>query len=589
LSGGKCVACAAGKVRKAGDAICTGPPCNALRGIANAGTPGLNGVALDTQCRSIICGVDHYKDNHRCHKCSAGKTRAQGDDASVAGTTTCAQVTCTKDQYVVQTIVAGRTVLTCTACPAGYTMNQVLTATVANVGTLCTVAVCQADYYVKSNKCLKCPANLGNAAGDDPRGADTSCTTVKRCAADQQVVRSPGALTTGATTTNTIAMASTPFAVNDAVRYYANGVAAIPELTDGKVYWVKATTANTFTVSTTCTVDSTIKNGGCAAGTVLTIAAGGGTVAGNLFYKAAEEPYKCEACPAGKSKALTAGLGLPRNAIAGCDAILCAANFHVVNHVCTACAAGEVNGAGDNAFTHKNTACDHDTSDDAFHADATGRCAVNFMVRNHACVACPANTFCPAGGNVNGPDTYCTAQTTQPIVHATSVAVLSSTAVTNNADDSILLNNAALVANDPIYYWATPPGSATKAGITELTEGKIYYVKTKSGTDKITLSATAGGSLIAIAADSGAVGNVFLPVNDLCPANYHVVEHKCKPCAQHYVNAAGDDLHHQNTACTRDVCAVNERVTSANACEACGAGLKHAAGAWKGGAETFCH
>lgn len=100
------------------------------------------------------------------------------------------------------------------------------------------------------------------------------------------------------------------------------------------------------------------------------------------------------------------------------------------------------------------------------------------------------------------------------------------------------------------------------------------------------LSATSGGSAIDITA-GGAAGNVLCKIGDLCPANYHVEDHKCKPCASYYENAAGDDVHHQDTKCTKKMCTAGQYVKT-KACVACPPGETSTA-AWMGGGDTHCH
>ena len=46
------------------------------------------------------------------------------------------------------------------------------------------MCACSANYFVSSNTCTACPAGSARAAGDNPDGADTACTT---CAADYYV------------------------------------------------------------------------------------------------------------------------------------------------------------------------------------------------------------------------------------------------------------------------------------------------------------------------------------------------------------------------------------------------------------------
>jgi hypothetical protein len=169
LTDGVCTACAAGKVREAGDAICSDasaavPVCAAKEGVAHGTTAGSAGVSANTACRAVKCAADHFVNAaHKCVKCAAGKTNAAGDDASGAATT-CAQATCLKDQYVLAT-GTHREVLTCTNCVAGYTMGTLQAVTTANSKdangvswtasvTPCHATVCKENYHVDgANKC----------------------------------------------------------------------------------------------------------------------------------------------------------------------------------------------------------------------------------------------------------------------------------------------------------------------------------------------------------------------------------------------------------------------------------------------------
>jgi hypothetical protein len=89
---------------------------------------------------------------------------------------------------------------------------------------------------------------------------------------------------------------------------------------------------------------------------------------------------------------------------------LCAANEHVVNHVCTACAAGKTNTAGDDRH-HHDTEC------------TTTYCSTNEYVSSNVCTACPVHgatggpTYNTAGDDASGPDTKCQAATGYDSTH----------------------------------------------------------------------------------------------------------------------------------------------------------------------------
>merc|ERR1711966_280702 len=126
-----------------------------------------------------------------------------------------------------------------------------------------------------------------------------------------------------------------------------------------------------------------------------------------------------------------------------------------------------------------------------------------------------------------------------------------------------------------LYYWAAGQTALATTTVSvrntadKLQEGRVLY-KLADGTtaaNEFTLAASSGGAAITVS--GGAAGNVFCPVGGLCPADYHVAGHTCKPCASYYENAAGDDVHHQDTACTRKMCAANEYVTTNGATKVC--------------------
>ena len=84
----------------------------------------------------------------------------------------------------------------------------------------------------------------------------------------------------------------------------------------------------------------------------------------------------------------------PSGADTTCDATLCTANKYVKSNVCTDCAPGTTNVAGDNA-SGANTTC-----------DAT-LCKANQYVKSNVCTDCESGTTNVAGDNASGADTEC--------------------------------------------------------------------------------------------------------------------------------------------------------------------------------------
>ena len=97
----------------------------------------------------------------------------------------------------------------------------------------------------------------------------------------------------------------------------------------------------------------------------------------------------CTACAAGKTNA--AGNDAS-GSDASCTATLCAENEYVSSNVCTACAAGKTRGAGDDA-SGSDTSC------------TATLCAANEYVSSNVCTARPANSSNGSGDDASGSDT----------------------------------------------------------------------------------------------------------------------------------------------------------------------------------------
>ena len=109
----------------------------------------------------------------------------------------------------------------------------------------------------------------------------------------------------------------------------------------------------------------------------------------------------------------------------------------------------------------------------------------------------PANVFVRStilSSNVNGRIDFTTAET---ITNTFIVEIIANTTYVNNTSYSIMLESASSIykLNDPVYY-SVPSGNTA---ITGLTGNTTYYIKT-SNDSAITLSSTAGGTLLNITA-----------------------------------------------------------------------------------------
>jgi hypothetical protein len=94
-----------------------------------------------------------------------------------------------------------------------------------------------------------------------------------------------------------------------------------------------------------------------------------------------------------------------------CDATLCGADEHVVEHACVSCPAGMTNEADDDA-SGDDTECD------------TVLCAAGEHVVEHACVACEPGDGRDGGDDATGDDTECAPAYTMFVTRSTHTAAL---------------------------------------------------------------------------------------------------------------------------------------------------------------------
>jgi len=204
VSGGACKACAAGKVRPAGDKSdggdteCTTLVCSQKEKISSntcvacpAGKTGTGGDATgaDTTCTATLCLENQRVLSNLCRDCASGKSSSAGADAS--GTdTTCQEPVCNACPVPLDMKAVG--VGTKVVCED--TSIQCVGEWVAYGGgcyhptcTTLSCCSCAENERVWKNKCLPCRRGTVSAAGADPAGADTSCTKIAPCLENQHV------------------------------------------------------------------------------------------------------------------------------------------------------------------------------------------------------------------------------------------------------------------------------------------------------------------------------------------------------------------------------------------------------------------
>jgi hypothetical protein len=268
-------------------------------------------------------------------------------------------------------------------------------------------------------------------------------------------------------------------------------------------------------------------------------------------------------------------------------------NYYVdTNNKCVACAANKLNPAGDDARGAATT-CDGfrrcgvnqrvtagapftcascpPGSTQALDTDGNGllrdqarsctatTCDENHHVASNVCEPCAKGTTRTAGDVASGPDTTCS--------HGTGGQHQWEGMSTDHTATTTMCTVNQRVVNHACVACVAVGGVATYSPAGADPNGQDTYC---SATTPAAISHAAS----------------------LCSTGEHVVDHVCVTCATthgnaFYENAAGDDRNHQNTYCTKKLCAVDQKVVS-NVCTNCGALLK-APAAWIGGADTACH
>jgi hypothetical protein len=289
----------------------------------------------------------------------------------------------------------------CKACAAGK-LRPTAADTLHGGSTTCYDHYCPDNFIVVGNRCQACAAGKTKAWGSGVSGvgsADAGTCDATLCAKDQYVDASHVCQPCAAGTT--IAYTGT------------NGAAEATKAGDASlgVTTCHATVCqeNYYVSSKTCVA--------CPANKMRTAgddARGADTVCAIrscLVNQYVTAGLTCENCPAGTKKTVLTD----RSVTTTCDDIKCATDERVVGKVCVPCPEGQGNVAGDVA-SGADTTCDHGTNGQhewegmaggADHTAIATACAVNEMVLNHACVACPAGHFAPAGALRVGEDTYC--------------------------------------------------------------------------------------------------------------------------------------------------------------------------------------
>jgi len=220
----------------------------------------------------------------------------------------------------------------------------------------------------------------------------------------------------------------------------------------------------------------------------------------------------------------------------------------VVSHACSACAAGMVNSAGDDA-SGPDTSC------------KAMICGAGQHVKLHACHTCPAGTKNPSGGHdASKGDTSCATVTCLKNQHVRSNACHTCPPGTTNE------------ANDPAS------GNDTVCDITKCkTDEKVVGKECQGCPPGKT---NAGGD--------SASGNNTKCASVICEANQHVVRHACAACLDGMERPQGDDASGKDTHCAAIKCKENQRVVS-HACTSCPTAQRNAAGDDASKSDTFCH
>jgi hypothetical protein len=422
-----CKKCAMGKTRTAGDAIVMSGV--ALPAGGAAPVTGAYGAPDLTQCATVYCPENTHRDGKgTCCACAAGKQRtpwsfaiADGapDDldstawaasqAATGAAEACHDVICGKDQY--NTGKAGG--YTCAACPAGQTNPEGDLASADAPGS-CSLPACGliAGIYHRwdhtASACVACKIwETSNEATHTDAGASTTCAPLT-CAVNQYVANDDDHTCTACPTGKTAA---------------AGTSRALPSHCD-----VTYCAANEFVNSQT----------------------------------------ECSACPVG-----TTSVAMPRTAAAkavGVNACTnsgtddfhplatCAANFHVVNHLCTACPTGYTNAAGDDPNTSVNTYCDAPSAAALLKHSA---CAANEHVKDHLCAACPVGTTNAAGDDPHYFDTECTATICSENQHVSCTTVAGPPAVTT----CVCAACPAVAGADAGIHLTNPAGDDCSTGV----------------------------------------------------------------------------------------------------------------------------
>lgn len=263
----------------------------------------------DTTCTDVLCTANQYVLNHECQNCLTGTSTGApkgGND------TVC-------------------------VCPAGTTFNA----------GACDAILCGADFRVSSNECVPCDVGEANEADDDASGVDTGCFPFF-CSPDE----------------------------------YVSSHVCIPCPDGGRRGEMDNRSGN----DTLCEPLTE-----CIA---------------NEYFD-----LTCQTCPAGTlSEVLDDSMQKLGNA--SCLAVLCTENERVQNNVCAACPAGSVRAAGDDAtgantectcsdgYSGDGTSCTVcGANEESFtHADGSKTCVCSEgSEADTTCVACPANANALSG------------------------------------------------------------------------------------------------------------------------------------------------------------------------------------------------
>lgn len=278
---------------------------------------------------------------------------------------------------------------------------------------------------------------------------------------------------------------------------------------------------------------------------------------------------------------------------------------HVLNNVCTACAAGKTNAAGDDA-SGLNTLCHSIACGKDNGAGGAASLYHRYDSENKKCVACNVWETAPEGiliGASGQASTTCTALSCGKNQFVADDAAHTCTNCGNAWEESAIKTRAVpttctvkmCAANEWVdaahaenICRACPTGTKSTAvarnditGIAHCTNkaalatcAENHFVK-----NHVCVPCAAGYEIAAGGnpelADTACTAKVAAAataaVHTKCKANFRVENHACVACPIGTTNAEGDNAHYHDTACQAEICNENFRVkcTTAEGVKSC--------------------